>query len=269
MKKSLKIMGFSLLSATAILAVGCKKKSTTDLSSTYTTAEPSTEKEIKTTAAPTAPAQNPSAVVDPAFKTQSSTYQSDNKNVSIAYPKLAEMQDTAMQEKINALIEKNATSIVSALGVDPTKDKLDIQSSINNSDNSRLSIIYKGTLTKADGSTQAIFYTNTIDLKNGQDLGLKDFADAETMAKYLLSDDIQLSDASADVTNKFLEKRKSKSVEDYTNMLKNADFPVKSSDGKTFPSSFSYQNGGDIYFTVPVDHDLGDYVTVIYSPKTK
>ena len=90
MKKSLKIMGFSLLSATAILAVGCKRNTTTDLSSTYTTAESSTEKEIKTTAAPTAPAQNPSAVVDPAFKTQSSTYQSDNKNVSHCYPKLAE-----------------------------------------------------------------------------------------------------------------------------------------------------------------------------------
>ena len=46
---------------------------------------------------------------------------------------------------------------------------------------------------------------------------------------------------------------------------------TKSSDGKTltWPDSFSYESEGDLYFSVPVPHALGDYVIVEYDVTTK
>ena len=60
--------------------------------------------------------------------------------------------------------------------------------------------------------------------------------------------------------------------EQYQACLENADFPLtKSSDGKTltWPDSFSYESEGDLYFSVPVPHSLGDYVIVEYDVTTK
>ena len=60
--------------------------------------------------------------------------------------------------------------------------------------------------------------------------------------------------------------------EQYQTCLENADFPLSTgSDGKTitWPDSFSYESEGDLYFSVPVPHALGDYVIVEYDVTTK
>ena len=66
--------------------------------------------------------------------------------------------------------------------------------------------------------------------------------------------------------------QKDTTVEQYTECLEKADFPLKKgSDGKTvtWPASFSYESEGTLYYSVPVPHALGDYIIVEYDITTK
>jgi len=210
------------------------------------------------------------------FKTAAETY---SKNaIRISYPVISGMQDAARQKKANDLIKKNALSILanypdSIEPIDEEKDALAVSYRIVSADTNRITIIYEGSYDMyGDLHSTNIFFTNTIDLKSVSNLGFSQFADAYTMAGYVLSDDVRLKDASADVTKTFLSRRKDTTKDQYTQCFKGADFPLKTSlDGKvvSWPSSFSYEQNGRVYFTIPVSHTLGDYVIVEYSPVTK
>ena len=112
---------------------------------------------------------------------------------------------------------------------------------------------------------QALFYTTTVDLDLGTLVGFSDYADAQTMAEYILSDECRLYYPSA--SDEVLAELKAMDKTALTDILKSCDF-TSVSEG-TFPQSFSYENQGDIYMVLPVSHALGDYAIVRYTPDTK
>ena len=56
-------------------------------------------------------------------------------------------------------------------------------------------------------------------------------------------------------------------IEYYTDIFENADFPFDAEN--YWPSTFSYEKQGEIYFSIPVSHSLGDYAIVKFTPETK
>ena len=175
-------------------------------------------------------------------------------------------------DKVNALIKKNASSILEGnLLLDPQKDELAVSYEVIRADSKRITIAYKGEL-KKDGKTVPLFFTNTIDLVSAKDLGLKDFADPETLAGYLLSEDVQFVDASSEDMGAFLKMREEIGYEGLLEILSGADFPLPTgTDGKatSFPKSFSYENGSDIYFSLPIAANGSRYILIKYSPDSK
>ena len=86
------------------------------------------------------------------------------------------------------------------------------------------------------------------------------------MAGYILSDDCvvyQPADSSPEVKAALKEY----DIDTLWAILRQCDFSAEGLTG--FPQSFSYENQGVIYISVPVSHALGDYVIVSYTPDTK
>ncbi len=141
---------------------------------------------------------------------------------------------------------------------------LDITCQIISVDRNRLVAVYKGMAQTEGGAHPTnIFYTNTVDLKQVKSLGFNDYSDAYTMAGYLMSDDVQFSHATD--TQEVLNFRSTMSVEQYTEMFNQADFPLSSTEDAIFPESFSYTHQGILYFSIPVPHALGDYAIVTFN----
>ena len=188
--------------------------------------------------------------------------------VSIQYPAVDQMDDTSKKDKINELLKTNALSFIKANDIDESNDTLDIKCKVISVDRKRLTATYTGTLS-AKGAAHPVnlFYSNTVNLLQAQNLGLDDFTDAYTMAGYVLSDDVKFSGISSDVEAQVLSYRSSMDLDSLTAVFNSADFPLSSE--TQWPESFSYEKQGTIYFSLPVPHALGDYVLVAFDPTTK
>ena len=282
MKKN--IYAFAALALVAGLSLsGCKSREKIDISSTHTTAAAETTAPAKETMAgkdqidkekESAAAKETSAAKETekgkdassalSVRSQIATYK-DGK-VSIEYPILSNLRDDKTAETVNGLIKENATRIVKDNDLKPASDTVQIKCNIISLDRSKAVLTYEGSM-KAEGSDSpsAVFYTTTIDLNKGTLIGLSDYADAYTMAGYIVSDDCVISKP-AD-SKAAMEYVKSKSVEEYWEILKKCDFTA---DGLTgFPEAFSYENQGNIYICIPTNHDVGDYAIIRFTPDTK
>ena len=188
--------------------------------------------------------------------------------VSIQYPAVDQMDDTSKKDKINELLKTNALSFIKANDIDEANDTLDIKCKVISVDRKRLTATYTGTLS-AKGAAHPVnlFYSNTVNLLQAQNLGLDDFTDAYTMAGYVLSDDVKFSGISSDVEAQVLSYRSSMDLDSLTAVFNSADFPLSSE--TQWPESFSYEKQGTIYFSLPVPHALGDYVLVAFDTTTK
>lgn len=188
--------------------------------------------------------------------------------VSIQYPAVDQMDDASKKDKINELLKTNALSFIKANDIDEANDTLDIKCKVISVDRKRLTATYTGTLS-AKGAAHPVnlFYSNTVNLLQAQNLGLDDFTDAYTMAGYVLSDDVKFSGISSDVEAQVLSYRSSMDLDSLTAIFNSADFPLSSE--TQWPESFSYEKQGTIYFSLPVPHALGDYVLVAFDPTTK
>ena len=188
--------------------------------------------------------------------------------VSIQYPAVDQLDDASKKDKINELLKTNALSVIKANDIDEANDTLDIKCKVISVDRKRLTATYTGTLS-AKGAAHPVnlFYSNTVNLLQAQNLGLDDFTDAYTMAGYVLSDDVKFSGISSDVEAQVLSYRSSMDLDSLTAVFNSADFPLSSE--TQWPESFSYENQGTIYFSLPVPHALGDYVLVAFNPTTK
>ena len=188
--------------------------------------------------------------------------------VSIQYPAVDQMDDASKKDKINELLKTNALSFIKANDIDESNDTLDIKCKVISVDRKRLTATYTGTLS-AKGAAHPVnlFYSNTVNLLQAQNLGLDDFTDAYTMAGYVLSVDVKFSGISSDVEAQVLSYRSSMDLDSLTAVFNSADFPLSSE--TQWPESFSYEKQGTIYFSLPVPHALGDYVLVAFDPTTK
>lgn len=189
-----------------------------------------------------------------------------NGKVSIEYPILSNLRDSSKTDAVNELLKTQAIRILTDYDLNPETDTVNITCNILSLDRSKVVLTYEGSM-MAEGAAHptAVFYTTTVDLDKGTMIGFSDYADAATMADYILSEDCELYYPSE--SSEVLAELQSMDAETLTEILKACDFT--SVEEGTFPQSFSYENQGDIYMVLPVSHAAGDYAIVRYTPDTK
>jgi len=292
--KMKKLLLYLTILALPVISAGCKSKDTSDLKSIMTTeangAMSPTTTAIEgangamspTTIAPTSDSKESSSLAETkSDKTTTAEKKSSSKSSvtensqsyskdksKISYPKLSGI-DSKIESSVNKAIEDNAKlaldSFASSAG-----STVELKYNVKNQSRNRMSIVYTGTL-KSVNESKKIIFTNNINLDTGESIGLTDFADPLTIANYILSDDVELENATNAQAAGFAEYKKTLSVDTLKALLDDADFPlIKKNDvNEGFPKLFSYESGGDIFIAVPLSHELGDYVLVKYSPSTK
>lgn len=260
--------------ASALLITGCKKSpEKIDLSSTHTTEAETmaatTKAPVETTVAATEPVGTTAAEPEPSsgsknISTKINTYSSGK--VSIAYPSVVNLPDAEKTAALDALLKKNALSVLDAWDIEEAEDSLSISCQVLSADRNRITAVYTGTYTvKGAAYPTNVMYSNTVDVANVSDIGFDHFADPYTMAGYVLSGDCTFYQASESQKAQLMNVKNETSLEAYTQMFTNADFPLAGD----FPESFSYENQGVIYFSIPVPHALGDYAIVMFAPDSK
>ena len=292
--KMKKLLLYLTILALPVIIAGCKSKDTSDLKSIMTTeangamsptttaAEGANGAMSPTTIAPTSDSKESSSLAEKkSDKTTSAEKKSSSKSSvtenaqsyskdksKISYPKLSGI-DSKIESSVNKAIEDNAKlaldSFASSAG-----STVELKYNVKNQSRNRMSIVYTGTL-KTGNESKKIIFTNNINLDTGESIGLIDFADPLTIANYILSDDVELENATNSQAAGFTEYKKTLTVDTLKALLEDADFPlIKKNDvNEGFPKLFSYESGGDIFIAMPLSHELGDYVLVKYSPSTK
>lgn len=262
------------------LASGCgKKKEKIDL--TNTQAAPSqAETMAKETAAPekevtieknTAEEQSP-AKGTLADKIPTQTYA--NGSVSVKYPEVIQVDDSALASQINETLKTHALAVLKAYEINEDTDTVDISYRPVSADRNRFSVVYTGTINKKGAAYPInVFYTDTIDLKSGKSLSLKDYADPYTLAGYVLSNDCffvsESGGLTADHLAALMNSRTGLTIDQYTKMFKGADFPGYDAKNGSLPETFSYEDSDSIIFSIPVPHALGDYALISFTPEGK
>ena len=292
--KMKKLLLYLTILALPVIIAGCKSKDTSDLKSIMTTeangamsptttaAEGANGAMSPTTIAPTSDSKESSSLAEKkSDKTTTTEKKSSSKSSvtenaqsyskdksKISYPKLSGI-DSKIESSVNKAIEDNAKlaldSFASSAG-----STVELKYNVKNQSRNRMSIVYTGTL-KTVNESKKIIFTNNINLDTGESIGLIDFADPLTIANYILSDDVELENATNSQAAGFTEYKKTLTVDTLKALLEDADFPlIKKNDvNEGFPKLFSYESGGDIFIAIPLSHELGDYVLVKYSPSTK
>jgi hypothetical protein len=292
--KMKKLLLYLTILALPVISAGCKSKDTSDLKSIMTTeangamsptttaAEGANGAMSPTTIAPTSDSKESTSLAETksgkattAEKKSSSkssvteNAQSYSKDKSkISYPKLSGI-DSKIESSVNKAIEDNAKLALDSF-TSNAGSTAELKYNVKNQSRNRMSIVYTGTL-KTGNESKKIIFTNNINLDTGESIGLTDFADPLTIANYILSDDVELENATNTQAAGFAEYKKNLTVDTLKALLEDADFPlIKKNDvNEGFPKLFSYESGGDIYISIPLSHELGDYVLVKYSPSTK
>ena len=292
--KMKKLLLYLTILALPVISAGCKSKDTSDLKSIMTTeangamsptttaAEGANGAMSPTTIAPTSDSKESTSLAETkSGKTTTADKKSSSKSSvtenaqsyskdksKISYPKLNGI-DSKIESSVNKAIEDNAKLALDSF-TSNAGSTAELKYNVKNQSRNRMSIVYTGTLETGNESKKIIF-TNNINLDTGESIGLTDFADPLTIANYILSDDVELENATNSQAAGFAEYKKNLTVDTLKALLEDADFPlIKKNDvNEGFPKLFSYESGGDIYISIPLSHELGDYVLVKYSPSTK
>ena len=291
--KMKKLLLYLTILALPVISAGCKSKDTSDLKSIMTTeangamsptttaAEGANGAMSPTTIAPTSDSKESSSAETKSGKATTAEKKSSSKSSvienaqsyskdksKISYPKLNGI-DSKIESSVNKAIEDNAKLALDSF-TSNAGSTAELKYNVKNQSRNRMSIVYTGTL-KTGNESKKIIFTNNINLDTGESIGLTDFADPLTIANYILSDDVELENATNTQAAGFTEYKKTLSVDTLKALLEDADFPlIKKNDvNEGFPKLFSYESGGDIYISIPLSHELGDYVLVKYSPSTK
>ena len=292
--KMKKLLLYLTILALPVISSGCKSKDTSDLKSIMTTeangamsptttaVEGANGAMSPTTIAPTGDSKESTSLAETkSGKTTTGDKKSSSKSSvtenaqsyskdksKISYPKLSGI-DSKIESSVNKAIEDNAKLALDSF-TSNAGSTAELKYNVKNQSRNRMSIVYTGTL-KTGNESKKIIFTNNINLDTGESIGLTDFADPLTIANYILSDDVELENATNTQAAGFTEYKKTLSVDTLKALLEDADFPlIKKNDvNEGFPKLFSYESGGDIFIAMPLSHELGDYVLVKYSPSTK
>ena len=292
--KMKKLLLYLTILALPVISAGCKSKDTSDLKSIMTTeangamsptttaVEGANGAMSPTTIAPTGDSKESTSLAETkSGKTTTGDKKSSSKSSvtenaqsyskdksKISYPKLSGI-DSKIESSVNKAIEDNAKLALDSF-TSNAGSTAELKYNVKNQSRNRMSIVYTGTL-KTGNESKKIIFTNNINLDTGESIGLTDFADPLTIANYILSDDVELENATNTQAAGFAEYKKNLTVDTLKALLEDADFPlIKKNDvNEGFPKLFSYESGGDIFIAMPLSHELGDYVLVKYSPSTK
>ena len=292
--KMKKLLLYLTILALPVISAGCKSKDTSDLKSIMTTeangamsptttaAEGANGAMSPTTIAPTGDSKESTSLAETkSGKTTTGDKKSSSKSSvtenaqsyskdksKISYPKLSGI-NSKIESSVNKAIEDNAKLALDSF-TSNAGSTAELKYNVKNQSRNRMSIVYTGTL-KTGNESKKIIFTNNINLDTGESIGLTDFADPLTIANYILSDDVELENATNTQAAGFSEYKKNLTVDTLKALLEDADFPlIKKNDvNEGFPKLFSYESGGDIFIAMPLSHELGDYVLVKYSPSTK
>lgn len=292
--KMKKLLLYLTILALPVIIAGCKSKDTSDLKSIMTTeangamsptttaVEGANGAMSPTTIAPTGDSKESTSLAETkSGKTTTGDKKSSSKSSvtenaqsyskdksKISYPKLSGI-DSKIESSVNKAIEDNAKLALDSF-TSNAGSTAELKYNVKNQSRNRMSIVYTGTL-KTGNESKKIIFTNNINLDTGESIGLTDFADPLTIANYILSDDVELENATNTQAAGFTEYKKNLTVDTLKALLEDADFPlIKKNDvNEGFPKLFSYESGGDIFIAMPLSHELGDYVLVKYSPSTK
>ena len=291
--KMKKLLLYLTILALPVISAGCKSKDTSDLKSIMTTeangamsptttaAEGANGAMSPTTISPTSDSKESSSAETKSGKATTAEKKSSSKSSvtenaqsyskdksKISYPKLNGI-DSKIESSVNKAIEDNAKLALDSF-TSNAGSTAELKYNVKNQSRNRMSIVYTGTL-KTGNESKKIIFTNNINLDTGESIGLTDFADPLTIANYILSDDVELENATNTQAAGFAEYKKNLTVDTLKALLEDADFPlIKKNDvNEGFPKLFSYESGGDIFIAMPLSHELGDYVLVKYSPSTK
>ena len=272
----------ALAAAVALSASGCKSREKIDLDTLHTSEaetmasteasggdkEKETEKETQKETEKETEETRKGADSSSALSVRSKIATEKQGKTSIEYAVLSNLRDPKMEDAVNALIKEKALQVLTDYQVDPAADTLSVKCTVVSLDKNKAVLTYEGSL-MVNGAAHPsdLFYTTTVDLNKGTLQGLSDYADAYTMAGYVLSDDVKFSGISSDVEAQVLSYRSSMDLDSLTAVFNSADFPLSSE--TQWPESFSYEKQGTIYFSLPVPHALGDYVLVAFDPTTK
>lgn len=254
----------------AMAVTGCRKKETIDLSTLHTTAaETESQAEEKPTKAPIQLDTEHTEAASESEQKYSVTASMEtytDSGISIQYPVLSNLSDEELLKKVNQLIKENAVSAAKAKGLPAEGSSLTVSASVESSNLKRLVLSYKGELKKG-ADTERIFYSNTIDLEEGKNLQLSDYADAYTIAGYLASGDYVFAEAPKgdEAAVRAYINGSGRDTDYYYKKLSEADF----SDTRAFPEYFSFERQGTIFVSVPVSHELGSYALIKYVPDNK
>ena len=292
--KMKKLLLYLTILALPVIIAGCKSKDTSDLKSIMTTEangamSPTTTAVggangamSPTTIAPTSDSKESTSLAEtksgktttaekkssykPSVTENAQSYSKDKSKIS--YPKLSGI-NSKIESSVNKAIEDNAKLALDSF-TSNAGSTAELKYNVKNQSRNRMSIVYTGTL-KTGNESKKIIFTNNINLDTGESIGLTDFADPLTIANYILSDDVELENATNTQAAGFAEYKKNLTVDTLKALLEDADFPlIKKNDvNEGFPKLFSYESGGDIFIAMPLSHELGDYVLVKYSPSTK
>lgn len=280
-KEKLAFLGITL--AMTILTSGCgKKHEKIDLEHTTesivatmevpeSSAEPSDETAItaapETDPAPSSTSGEAGSVIKPNAVTYTTASYTEGK-VSIQYPVMEHLEDS--QSAVNDLIRLNALMAVDAYVKNPETDSLEVTCQVLAADKSRITIVYTGTALAAGAAHPvSLLYSSTIDVRNASNLDLPQMADPKTLAEYIMSGDCvysrEFGGAGTD-SGDLARIHKERGADWYEKLFLAADFPAS---GNSFPSCFSFEKDGDIYFSIPVPHALGDYAVAVFTPENK
>nr|WP_308696187.1 hypothetical protein [uncultured Stomatobaculum sp.] len=267
--------------AAALAVTGCGKKSGSKV--VETSAENRAAETAASVAATSGSAESSSAAAGSSvaatekralISAKVETYQKDN--ISIGYPVVSGLTDSAQQEKLNAHLKENALSPIEALLTDAAKDKLTVTAEVISADADRVVVVYRGEMQRSgDAAPVQLFYSNTVAVRSLKDLGLRDAVDAASMANYALSDAFELANAGESEVNAYKAwiqaNGKDALQKSIAEKLEASDFPLKKGDdGKLkWPESFSYVKDGEIYFSISVPQDMGNVVVMKYDMVTK
>ena len=278
--KMKKLLLYLTILALPVIIAGCKSKDTSDLKSIMTTEANGAMS--PTTIAPTSDSKESTSLAETkSGKTTTTDKKSSSKSSvtdnaqsyskdksKISYPKLSGI-NSKIESSVNKAIEDNAKLALDSF-TSNAGSTAELKYNVKNQSRNRMSIVYTGTL-KTGNESKKIIFTNNINLDTGESIGLTDFADPLTIANYILSDDVELENATNTQAAGFAEYKKNLTVDTLKALLEDADFPlIKKNDvNEGFPKLFSYESGGDIFIAMPLSHELGDYVLIKYSPSTK
>ena len=182
--------------------------------------------------------------------------------VSIEYPILFNLRDPSMTQAVNELLKKEATSIITAWELDTEKDEVSITCDLVSLDKNKAVFTFHGMVNVAETAHPSnVRYAVSVNLNTGSPIGLTAYADADSIAEYLSSDDVVVVEP-ADTAAEVKDSIKSSGKELWQTVFAECDF-TSVKDG-TFPQAFSYEKDGDIYLIVPVSHAARHYVFKIF-----